>query len=131
MKITLATLPQATAQQVFDQVAVHLLTQMRRSEGFDIQGNRRCLYRSEVGMCAAGCIIDDGEYKMELDTVDDTGWLALSDRGLVPCNHVDLIVDLQCVHDSNLPEKWAEELALCAHQHGLSPAVVTNFKVQQ
>jgi hypothetical protein len=56
--ITLETLPQATAQEVFDQVATHLLTQRQRST---TKGN--CAYRGDDGLkCAAGCLLgpDDG-----------------------------------------------------------------------
>jgi len=40
--ITLKTLPQATAQEVFDQVARHLLTQGKKSIS---ENNQYCMYR--------------------------------------------------------------------------------------
>src|SRR5690348_12910594 len=103
MTITLATLAQATAQEVFDQVAVHLLKQYRRS--IDEKGN--CFYRSvsyggKTLMCAAGCLIADHEYRPEMDSGGGTGttWHALVRRQLVPVHATEmLIAELQRVHD--------------------------------
>ena len=59
MSITLATLPQATAQQVFDQVKTHMMAQYAKSVG---QNSDVCLYRGPDGLkCAAGCLISDEE----------------------------------------------------------------------
>ena len=61
-KITLKTLEQATAQEVFDQVAEHMLTQYELS-----MLNDTCVYRGYSGLkCAAGCLIGDDEYNNEL-----------------------------------------------------------------
>lgn len=38
--ITLKTLPKATAQEVFDQVTRHLLTQMKRSVSSELIGGK-------------------------------------------------------------------------------------------
>lgn len=64
--ITLKTLPQASEQEVLDQIAVHLLTQKQKcNNGKDqTDPNYQCLYRNEEGLkCAAGCLIADDEYK--------------------------------------------------------------------
>jgi hypothetical protein len=128
MKITLATLPQASAQEVFDQVATHLLTQDRQSKNGAL-----CAYRSNDGlMCAAGCLIGDSEYATELDNSGNGNtWGLLVGRGWVPSEHAALIRQLQSVHDCYIPVAWKAELLLVADAHNLSPAVVTNFKVQQ
>ena len=42
--ITLRTLPHATAQEVFDQVATHLLTQNARAGIVDTDGGFMCRY---------------------------------------------------------------------------------------
>ncbi len=56
MTITLATLPEATAQEVYSQVRKHLLTQKMKS----IEEGKGCVYRGPDGlMCAAGCLISD------------------------------------------------------------------------
>jgi hypothetical protein len=122
--ITLKTLPQATAQEVFDQVATHLLTQMKKSEN-DVA----CLYRSSEGLkCAAGCLISDDEYTPEFDLDSDgnygMGWQSLIDRGLVPLAHRKLISALQEVHDGADTFYWRSSLARVADQYGLSTELV-------
>lgn len=115
--ITLATLPQATAQQVFDQVARHLLTQnARASDG------RTCKYREGSLKCAAGCLIGENEYDTKFE---NASWSILSDRGLVPKQHAELIRELQRVHDnyhdSNI---WPVCLGRVARKNGLDVSVV-------
>ena len=74
--ITLKTLPQATAQEVFDQVAKHLLTQMKKSvakRAAESASDSKdyCMYRGFDGTkCAAGCLISDDEYKPEFEQKD-------------------------------------------------------------
>ena len=67
--ITLKTLGKATAQEVFDQVATHLLTQNERS----LDG-ASCSYRNCDGLkCAAGCLISDDEYDNQMEGIDWRG----------------------------------------------------------
>ena len=109
--ITLATLPQATAQQVFDQVKKHLLTQNKRSlNGHD------CFYRSGKFKCAAGCLISDNEYKL---TMEDLKWSAMIDLNRVPPNHAELIEDLQNLHDDREPSDWPIKLRELAEKFNL------------
>lgn len=106
MTITLATLPKATAQEVFDHVARHLLTQNRKSMRKDYNG---CAYRGKGGTsCAAGCLIADDEYYAKME---GGSWGGLVQRHMVPTNHAVLISRLQIVHDASLPEEWRERLA--------------------
>lgn len=114
-KITLATLPQATAQQVFDQVAKHLLTQGRKS--IDREWGM-CMYRGDSGaVCAAGCLILDAEYKKEME---EKSWFTLATIGWVPPAHSSLIDSLQSVHDHSIVEEWLEKLKEVAIQHNLN-----------
>jgi hypothetical protein len=121
--ITLKTLPQATQQQVFDQVAKHLLTQNAKSLGLDDQA---CKYRDYSGhKCAAGCLIDDDEYTYKLE---DCGWrvLVLSDR--VPETHQYLITSLQSVHDQQTVQEWPKFLRGVASQYKLNTNVLDNHE---
>jgi hypothetical protein len=127
MKITLATLPQATEQQVFDQVSLHLLTQGRKSKK---EGSAQCRYRYGQLMCAAGCLISEDEYRIEFDEGDECYWPQLAEQYLVPAAHLDLITSLQMVHDESEPERWGAKLRMVALNSNLSPAVVTNFGKQ-
>lgn len=68
MIITLKNLHEATAQQVFTQVATHLLTQKERSFVIDDRGEELCAYRGDNGLkCAAGCLISNDEYNPIMD----------------------------------------------------------------
>ncbi|MFM1991312.1 MAG: hypothetical protein RJA99_4269 [Pseudomonadota bacterium] len=112
--ITLATLPQATAQQVLDQVARHLLTQGATSYG---RGAIVCAYRSDGGWrCAAGCLIADDEYREDWE---GQNWANLCREGLVPVTHRALILDLQGLHDCAGPDTWERGLAVIAQRHRL------------
>lgn len=106
--ITLATLPQATEQEVFDQVARHLLTQGAFAR---IGSAGRCVFRTSSGLkCAAGCLISDEEYasfnKEGAGTQNNRleeagGWCGNIDDGNVPEDHRDLIIALQIAHDKS------------------------------
>lgn len=133
MIITLATLPQATEQQIFDQVATHLLTQMKQSrrEAYaQQQGN--CLYRHNGLKCAAGALIGDDEYKPCMDEakgalIDGTGWQDLVVAGIVPKEHQQFISILQQLHDGYDPNMWYEQLYEFAELRGLNTNVLDGF----
>lgn len=121
--ITLKTLHEVTSQQVFDQVSIHLLAQRQRSafkyddaEEYpnDYPG---CRYRIGTLKCAAGCLIGDDEYSDELENKD---WNHLVRTGAVPPYHQKLIDDLQLVHDSVSPERWATALKVVADRYLLN-----------
>lgn len=114
MTITLKTLPQATEQEVFDQVAAHLLTQRQKSQ----ISSGDCAYLAPNGLkCAAGCLIGEEEYDPGFET---WGWHSLVKKGLVPNEHKWFILDLQALHDSCPVENWEVELAVFAKKRGLS-----------
>lgn len=111
--ITLETLPQATAQEVFNQVSKHLLTQNAPS----VLSNGSCAYRGEGGLkCAAGCLISDDEHD---EKFEQRGWGNLVDMGQVPKEHEDLIQELQMVHDSYEPDDYASVLQRVAMKFNL------------
>jgi len=114
--ITLATLDQATEQEVFDQVKNHLLTQMANS--ILEPDNDICAYRGVNGLqCAAGCLMSDEE---ATNIIEKTSWHSLSRKGLVPKCHLELINKLQDIHDFENPDDWANYLQNLAHEHGLT-----------
>ena len=118
--ITLATLEQATEQEVFDQVAKHLLTQMKHASS---EGD--CQYRTSDGLtCAAGCLISEEEYKkLSSDASpapEGMSWRNLvRECGEIPEKHLKLIADLQDIHDDNNPDCWEEELQNLAEEYKL------------
>ena len=115
--ITLKTLSSATKQQVFDQVAKHMLTQRKRSMSLvrdPLTGRyiETCVYRTKKGLkCAAGCLIADDEYTAAFET---RGWKKLVDDNFVTSKHEHLIQELQMIHDGDLPENWGYKLGLLA-----------------
>jgi hypothetical protein len=112
--ITLKTLPDATAQEVFDQVAGHLLRQMQCSTN-----GGWCMYRGPDGLkCAAGCLIGDDEY--DIRRMEERGWDKLVSSGCVPHEHKELIENLQDAHDSGDTVGWREKLEIIADRHGLT-----------
>lgn len=113
-KITLKTLSFATAQQVFDQVANHLLTQKIKSKGV-----KYCRYKTAEGlMCAAGCLIGDDEYDEKFETAGS--WRSVVENGYVSNTHLYLITDLQDLHDNKI--KWD------LHEEDLITDIKSNLK---
>lgn len=125
--ICLANLEQATAQEVFNQVARHLLKQKKKSIIRD-----KCFYRGEDGLaCAAGCLISDEEYKAQRDAsqygnkFEDAGsWSMLVTNDLVPNKHSHLICRLQTVHDRSAISDWKARLWEVAKEFGLDDSVL-------
>lgn len=128
------------AQEIFDKVARHLLTQNRPAR--DVYSDN-CRYRTENGLkCAVGCLIPDDKYTPEIENVG-ISWLLvpttseeiirkrrtlrelLSDLGLL--DHCDLLTRLQEIHDDFDPEEWADELRDAAFESELNPAVLEEF----
>ena len=102
MTITLATLPQANAQEVYSQVRKHLLTQKMKS----IEEGKGCVYRGPDGLkCAAGCLLSAEEYR---PTMEGKVWAYLVDRKMVPGAHQGLISGLQAIHDMRDAASWEQ-----------------------
>lgn len=113
--ITLKTLPAATAQEVYDQIKTHLLTQ--KVKAYD-SWRVLCFYHLGDLKCAAGCLIADEEYRKDME---HNSWTALVKSGLAPDTHKSLIRVLQSVHDEYDFEKWHEKLRRVAKTYGLNP----------
>ena len=110
--ITLKTLHLATAQEVFDQVKTHLLTQRERSIDFN-----SCKYRSHNRLkCAAGCLIADDEYTMDMEGMT---WISLVIDSVAPTNYSEMIRELQLVHDNFNHLEWEAKLKEIAKENKL------------
>lgn len=113
--ITLATLPEASLQDIFNQVRNHLLKQNQKSTLQKPDRTSPCYaYRGKNGtMCAVGCLIADEEYKLEMDHQSLTSIGMLQQIGLFPLldnKKYNLLSCLQWLHDSYEPNKWEEKL---------------------
>ena len=123
--ITLATLGTATEQEVFDQVATHLLKQNKKSLKL-VEGRDYCFYRGSHNLkCAAGCLIGEAEYE---SWMENKIWQiivsALSDQYMNPMNHCDLIRSLQEIHDNYDVNEWISRLELIAVNYNLNNKVL-------
>ena len=110
--ITLKNLDKATAKEVFYQVKDHMLKQGKKSANLIGICKYRVVVEDDVVLkCAAGCLIADDEYREEFDAGDDTSWSAMVKNMGVTNKHMDLITDLQRIHDNSKEEEWEEELS--------------------
>lgn len=128
--ITLATLPNHTAQEVFDHIAKHLLTQGEACKEIDdISEGPICRYRnSDDQSCAAGCLISPKEYHSY--KFEGKGWTKLVEDKLVPQDHFELIDQLQRIHDCNPAEKWYKCLQFLAKNSNLSTANLDSYAME-
>lgn len=124
MTITLATLAQATEQQIFDQVVTHLAKQ-RKGAHLEEKG---CAYRGEGGsMCAAGCLIADSEYEPAMDNIGGpTAWDSLVSQGFAPPQHEQFILKLQRIHDSHFGSEEMDNDALGVALSNFYPITFSN-----
>ena len=112
--ITLATLPQATEQEVFNYVAHHLLTQNKKSS---LENYNLFAYHGNNNLKnAAGCLIADSEYT---DQMKLFSWYELISLKIAPSNHCELIIDLEGVHDAYEASDWRNQLMEVAQDFNL------------
>lgn len=114
------------AQEIFNKVATHLLTQNAQSKsGFGNSGPG-CRYRNPEGLaCAAGCLLTDEEAAL----ADGLGnWVQVVMSVAIDVSryddHTNLIQTLQSVHDRNSPHDWVKALAGVAEDHALATEVL-------
>ena len=116
-KITLATLHQATAQEVADQIVNHLLDQGEKSAVYDQHGDLvSCMYRYNGLQCAAGCLIGDEEYNEEFERKN---WNYLISSFSISDTHYEMIGQFQDVHDIKPVNLWEEEIKRVLSRYGL------------
>lgn len=101
-----------TAQEVFDIVKSHLLSQNKKCE---IRGT--CRYRHGGLKCAAGVLIPEEHYNRAFE---DMLWSELVSMYNFPSEHSRLILRLQRIHDMSYPDKWEEELKRAADFYNLN-----------
>ena len=92
-------------EQIFNQVKAHLLKQNQQSK----QG-MFCKYRNYGLMCAVGCLITNQEYVEEregngVSYITRTYPNAFQHLDLTDAK-VEMLVDLQELHDDTLPHAW-------------------------
>lgn len=110
-----------TKQEIFDKVVAHL----RAQGGKALNENQMCQYRARDGAkCAIGCLILDEHYSKSLEgeNVDQVlVYDALRASGM-PSKAIDLVRELQKVHDCVRTNQWEVEFVIVAGLHGLAYA---------
>ena len=114
---------QLSKQEIFDKVAEHLLTQMKRS-GQLVYGEFECLYRGPNGTaCAIGCLIPDEEYSPDMENCSFlVNQKAFPDELLRKIGIVEnkgICEDLQSIHDCYEPLDWECRLKESAKYNNL------------
>lgn len=106
------------AQEIFDTVATHLLTQRRKSMTL-VNGEPLCLYRDPIGLkCAVGCLITDEEYYPEMEgQIISAVFNSHKLQRFKPFH--DLLFNLQRIHDSYEVTDWECNLRYVAQKEGL------------
>lgn len=112
-------------RELFERVRAHLLTQGKKSirEEIDERGlpSDSCLYRGPDGTsCAVGCLIKDEFYTPELEQKLASSPLV---RSALECSlgfelsrdAMEILGELQAIHDDVPVELWSEHLERLAH----------------
>ena len=106
------------AQDIFDKVCNHLLSQGERSLGTD----GLCRYRGEDGFkCAVGAVIPDRLYLPEFERNNVIRLLKWYADKLPRWfkTHRKLLLDLQLLHDNTAPCHWKQALLDLGESYGL------------
>jgi hypothetical protein len=116
-------------QQTFDTVVNHLRKQRTKAESHDPTGKRMtCMYRTPEGLrCAAGCLIPDDRYSPSLEFTVVGGTDDPDDRSNAVTRLLDdlgydvnLVSDLQSIHDDKKVEQWEDEFIRVAEAYCLN-----------
>ena len=114
-------------QEIFDQVAVHLLTQNKSS--MNISDVDVCAYRGQNGLkCAIGFLIADEDYVPEMDIdgksvsklVSDTTFQNNPSIQRLKALDIDFLSELQGIHDRYEPVQWSIRLKALAKEYKLN-----------
>lgn len=128
--ITLSNLHEATIQEVFDQISIHLLTQNEQSFILNTDCDHEfkvCAYRGRNELkCAVGCIISDDEYNKDME---GASWFAISKSyAVLVDSEISLMIGvLQKIHDRDAPIYWKECLINTAIAYGLDYSHLNKF----
>ena len=101
-------------QAVFDLVVAGSRAQPVRS----MDDNDECCYRGPGGIrCFVGHLIPDKDYRPDMEGEPASDVLPLLG---FDGDEIDLLDDLQQIHDSYTPEHWEEKFAETADAYGLT-----------
>lgn len=105
------------AQELFDKVTKHLLTQKVRATG----SNGLCKLRDDQGRsCAIGCLIPDNKYTPEMEEQWHNPIAILSSFIDINEENLELLHQLRDLHDHTEPKIWRHKLEQLAKRFNLS-----------
>lgn len=112
--VSIDNLNTKTAQEVFDYISIHLLSQNRKA--MDDFG--ACEYRLPSGLkCAAGCLIPEEKYD---PSFEGKTWRVLVRMQGFYSIYADMIFRLQIIHDVYVVSDWPLMLKRMANSESLS-----------
>lgn len=119
--ITIHNLKDSTAQEVYDFIAHHLLTQNERvpvwQEGWSPTSRYKIEKNGKVLRCAVACLIPDECYQDKFASFFNIFYKVMKDYP----RHSLLLISLQLLHDKSPVEHWSTELTGLARENGLIP----------
>lgn len=117
----------AIQQEIFDTVAVHLLTQNKHSMAAN---EKTCRYYADSGLkCAIGCLIPAKKYSLAFEGmgIDRIGVITMLPKKYQKVS-IYFLAGLQDIHDLQRPAGWNTALLEFAALNNLSATSVINFK---
>lgn len=120
----MVTLNLPTTQDLFSYVERHLLTQ--NEQALNSHGN--CHYRIErdgkLLKCAVGCLIIDKHYQDNLEDKLSNDHnvvtaISLSIGRELTSKEMEILRNVQVIHDSHIPSAWPDPLNALAQRYGL------------
>lgn len=116
-----------TDQEIYDIVAKHLLTQKVKSDYCNPHGIRLCKYRGPNNLkCAFGILITDEEYDPDME--GSSAHSIIQSTLTRYRNNIQLISELQSIHDKLSPYEWYDSLKKVAGEYNLNTKVLEQFK---
>ncbi|SAL02845.1 hypothetical protein AWB80_08451 [Caballeronia pedi] len=121
----LSPITMLSPKEIYERVSEHLLTQRAVSE----DDNGSCRLRSPEGRkCAIGSLVNDDLYEPELEGIGISYYRHAQDGKLLQAlfasnvnaydpNIIDLLIELEEIHDYADIDEWPELLAALAKRH--------------
>jgi len=114
-----------TIQEIFSKVESHLLTQNQRSEN-----ELGCRYRSNELMCAVGCLLNDDVYSTDIEGMCAHSLPVSVLKTIIKDDEmetgINLLGELQDLHDIYTVERWRTKLDELAYEFKLKTCLTYN-----
>lgn len=123
-QVTLTTLNDSSSQEVFDWISYNLLRQNAHSMVAGL--GLGCAYRGYNNTkCAVGWLMSDDEYSPDFE---GHGWSRLVASYKLSRKHLNIINELQYVHDDCRITEWKLKLIDVACRYKLNYNIIQEFK---